>query len=84
MDIEKINKHFSMKKSVIRVQNYPNSNDFYIECINKNSVAEKILDELRDFLEGEKYHFGLKTVKKYWGGKATENDNLVVYAEEVC
>jgi hypothetical protein len=52
----------------------------YIECINKNSVAEEILDTMKKNL-GENYHYGIKPYNKYWK-ENSHNENLVVYAKE--
>ena len=53
----------------------------YIECINKNSVAEEILDVMKEHL-GEKYHYGIKTYASYWKEK-TDKETLVVYAKRI-
>lgn len=55
-------------------------NLLYIECINKNSVAEEILDEMKIHL-GENYHYGIKSYNKYWK-ENSNNNNLIVYAKE--
>ena len=53
----------------------------YIECINKNSVAEEILDVMKEHL-GENYHYGIKTYASYWKEK-TDKETLVVYAKRI-
>lgn len=71
-------KKFITDKRVINF--HIDEDSWYIECINKNSVAESFLDLLRENLDKDKFKFGIKTYNSYWKDK-TDNDNLVVYAK---
>jgi hypothetical protein len=67
-----------IKKEVVKF--HQEEKLLYIECINKNSVAEEILDVMKEHL-GENYRYGIKTYNKYWNDNS-HNENLVVYAKE--
>ena len=69
----------TQRKEVVQVTKNEEEG-YYVECINRNSVAEEILDEMKKHL-GENYHYGIKSYNKYWK-ENSNNNNLIVYAKE--
>lgn len=76
-------KKFATDKRVINF-NVDENENWIVECINVNSVAEEILDILRENLDKDKdkYKFGIKTYASYWKEK-TDKETLVVYAKRI-
>lgn len=74
-------KKFATDKRVINF-NVDENENWIVECINVNSVAEEILDILRENLDQYKYKFGIKTYASYWKEK-TDKETLIVYAKRV-
>lgn len=78
-------KKFATDKRVINF-NVDENENWVVECINVNSVAEEILDILRENLDKDKYKdkykFGIKTYASYWKEK-TDKETLVVYAKRI-
>ena len=72
-------KKFITDKRVINF-NVDENENWCVECINKNSAAEEILDMLRANLDNNIYRFGIKTYTSYWKEK-TDKETLVVYAK---
>jgi hypothetical protein len=73
-----LSKKFITDKRIINF-NVDENENWCVECINKNSVAEEILDVLRDNLDKDKYRFGIKTYDDYWKEKSGK-ETLIIYA----
>lgn len=61
--------------------NVDEKGNWCVECINKNSVAEEILDLLREKLGEDDYKFGIKSYASYWK-EETNKETFVVYANK--
>lgn len=61
--------------------NVDEKGNWCVECINKNSVAEEILDLLREKLGEDEYRFGIKSYASYWK-EETDKETFVVYANK--
>lgn len=76
-----LSKKFMADKRVINF-NVDENENWCVECINKNSVAEEILDTLQKNLVNCDYKFGIKSYASFWKEK-TNKETLVVYATKI-
>lgn len=75
-----LSKKFMADKRIINF-NVDENENWCVECINKNSVAEEILDTLKTNL-ATNYKFGIKSYASFWKEK-TNKETLVVYATKI-